>query len=147
MLLLEDALDGEGRDKQCACIEKQLSWFVHALATWRAQWYGKTEDDTYVNLPALQFDLLRPELHRSISPHVVYGLMNVCSQRPLQAVVTAAARNLSLGYKLLGHGSCFLGDLERGVGAGVSNPRGRRNERRELYASRTTPITQPRTLT
>eukprot|EP00966_Prymnesium_polylepis_P078093 1810326-Prymnesium_polylepis.1 len=41
------------------CI-RDSEWFAHALAAWpAARFYGKTEDDIYVHLGLLQFELAR----------------------------------------------------------------------------------------
>eukprot|EP00308_Calcidiscus_leptoporus_P008797 CAMPEP_0119352714 /NCGR_PEP_ID=MMETSP1334-20130426/1966_1 /TAXON_ID=127549 /ORGANISM="Calcidiscus leptoporus, Strain RCC1130" /LENGTH=477 /DNA_ID=CAMNT_0007365817 /DNA_START=95 /DNA_END=1528 /DNA_ORIENTATION=- len=80
LVILPNAIDGGGRghNKQCACIEKLHAWYQHALRAWpAASWYGKTEDDTYVNIRALLFDLRR--LARRDRSPVYYGLMAVCS--------------------------------------------------------------------
>jgi hypothetical protein len=44
----------------CACAELTHAWFAYALKRWPAAGYlGKTEDDIYVNVPSLIFELTR----------------------------------------------------------------------------------------
>ena len=57
----------------CTCAELTRAWFVHALSTWpHAKFYGKTEDDVLISLPALHWELLRLPGDRR---HVWWGLM------------------------------------------------------------------------
>ena len=103
VLLLPEVLDGADVAMPCSCTEKVYAWYTHALERWPlARWIGKTEDDTYVNLEQLLFDLRGLARH----PMVYYGLMNACGMPP-----TVAAQRLSSGF-----GGCFLGDFEEGSG-------------------------------
>ena len=44
----------------CGCSELVHAWFDHALERWpAARYYAKTEDDIYIALPRLSFDLAR----------------------------------------------------------------------------------------
>ena len=56
-----DALDGSAVSEHgptCACLEKTTEWFRYAVAKWPyASYYGKTEDDTYIHIDALIFEL------------------------------------------------------------------------------------------
>ena len=98
LLLMANALDGGGVHKDCSCIEKTHDWFVHALREWpSARWYGKTEDDTYVNVPQLLSDLQRKSLLRH--QHVVYGLIHLTATAPIRPEGLATD-------------ACWLGDLE-----------------------------------
>jgi hypothetical protein len=102
VLLLPGALDGRHVAMPCSCIEKVYGWYSFALEQWpRAGWYGKTEDDTYVNVDQLLFELKRLARH----PRVYYGLINACGMPPL-----SAARQLSSGFE-----GCFLGEFEAGA--------------------------------
>ena len=86
--------------KQCACIEKLLGWYAYAMQRWpRAAFYGKTEDDSYLNLPMLLFDLQRPEVaaHRLL----LLGMISVCTTPPL---------DWALAHRS-GLRACFFGDL------------------------------------
>ena len=97
LLLLRDALDGGDVSIHCSCIEKMHLWFVHALKRWPdARWVGKTEDDTYTNLPQLLFDLRRPSVLSH--SHLVYGLMHLTATAP---IMPAGVRP-----------GCWLADLE-----------------------------------
>ena len=59
-------------NSSCKCAATVHRWFTHALATWpNAEWYGKTEDDIYVQSRVLHWELAR--LPRD--PMVWYGLM------------------------------------------------------------------------
>ena len=103
MLLLPGVLDGTDVAMPCSCIEKVYAWYTHALERWPlVRWIGKTEDDTYVNLEQLLFDLRGLARH----PMVYYGLMNACGMPP-----AVAAQRLSSGFS-----GCFLGDFEDGNG-------------------------------
>ena len=47
-------------DSVCSCAELTLQWFAHALEVWpSARFYGKTEDDVMISLPALRFEVSR----------------------------------------------------------------------------------------
>ena len=44
----------------CVCAELTHAWFAHSLAAWpAASFIGKTEDDVFIALPALRFELGR----------------------------------------------------------------------------------------
>ena len=105
LLLLRDALDGGDVSIHCSCIEKMHLWFVHALQRWPdARWVGKTEDDTYTNLPQLLFDLRRPSVLSH--SHLVYGLMHLTATAP---IMPAGVRP-----------GCWLADLESVYGGSSS---------------------------
>ncbi|KAL1522835.1 hypothetical protein AB1Y20_017804 [Prymnesium parvum] len=54
------ALTAEGDVSGCLQAELLRLWFAHALEAWpHARYYGKTEDDIYVQLRLLHFDLAR----------------------------------------------------------------------------------------
>ena len=56
----------------CKCALTVQRWFEHAVAVWpTAEWYGKTEDDIYVQSSVLHWELVR--LPRD--PMLWYGLM------------------------------------------------------------------------
>ena len=119
-----DAIDGPGVAMECPAAEKTIAWMRHAIASWpEALFFGKTEDDTYVQFDALAAELSR--LHAMDLPNVMYGLMGICSmptadraerastvnpRRPahgrLGSVATSAPA--ATGYK-----ACFLGSFER----------------------------------
>ncbi len=59
----------------CACLELLHAWYKHALDAWpKARFYGKTEDDVLINLPAMRFELVRLARLASVRP-LWYGLM------------------------------------------------------------------------
>ena len=111
--VLPHVLDGPACNKQCSCIEKQHAWFTRALREWPdALWFGKTEDDCYINLRQLLFDLDRLEPRHAESPsssHIVYGLINIICAAPARAALEAA---LDGDNGVIGGGDSFLGDLE-----------------------------------
>lgn len=108
MLLVDGVLDGAPVNKQCSCIEKVHYWFVWALRRWpRAQFYAKTEDDTYVNIEQLRFDLARPAVRTAA--HLIYGLLNICASPASVGEMSSGGPNGS---------TCFLGDFE-GLRLGV----------------------------
>ena len=116
MLLANDTLDGPAAGKQCACIEKMHFWFVHALRRWpHAQFFAKTEDDTYVNVEQLLYDLQRPGVRDA--PNLVYGLLNTCASPDL-VLRTDISRMMTfnetsvLGRRGAQRASCFIGDFE-----------------------------------
>lgn len=95
-----DAIDGPGVAMECPAAEKTIQWMRYALRTWpAAQFIGKTEDDTFVHLAALELELQR----LSSLPNVLYGLMGICSMPD-----AARAERSTTGFK-----ACFLGSLER----------------------------------
>ena len=97
-----DAIDGPGVAMECPAAEKTIQWLRYALQTWpHAQYYGKTEDDTFLNLDMLQLELQRLSALRQ--PNILYGLFGICSM-PKPAIAERAAT----GFK-----ACFLGSLER----------------------------------
>lgn len=88
VVVLESALDAlpARAARNCACLEKLHGWFVYALQHWpQATYYAKTEDDTYINLAALLFDLRRPAVQ--FASRLVYGLMGVASNTPLSSTL------------------------------------------------------------
>ena len=86
---------GSWHSKHCSCSEKTRFWFQYALRRWPlATWIGKTEDDTFVSLHLLLFDLSRRQMHAH--PLSMYGLMNLCT-----------ATHYASSAK-----GCFLGDFE-----------------------------------
>ena len=63
LVLLPSAPSGSS----CACAELIHAWFAHALATWpAARYYGKTEDDVLIALPALLWELARLPFDRKL---------------------------------------------------------------------------------
>ena len=77
-MLMLDTLDGPGPNKQCSCLEKTVSWFQYAVRQWPiATFYGKTEDDAYVQLRSLELELRR--LQTEGRRYLVYGSMNLCA--------------------------------------------------------------------
>ncbi|KAL1507261.1 hypothetical protein AB1Y20_008110 [Prymnesium parvum] len=96
MLIMDDVLDGRGRGKQCSCLEKTYAWFRHAVWRWPlASFYGKTEDDAYVNLQQLLHDLNRKRVRDA--PALLYGLLALYASPPLES------------YSAVG---CFLGEMD-----------------------------------
>ena len=90
--------DGAAHSKQCSCSEKTRWWFGYAIRRWpSASWVAKTEDDTFLHLGKLLFDLARTAMRSQ--PFTMYGLLNMCtcpSAGPRDARATG----------------CFLGDME-----------------------------------
>lgn len=90
--------DGAAHSKQCSCSEKTRWWFGFAIRRWpNASWVAKTEDDTYLHLGKLLFDLSRSELRSQ--PFTMFGLMNLCTCQ-------------SAGPRDARASGCFLGDME-----------------------------------
>ena len=59
----------------CTCAELTHAWFAHATATWpEARYYAKSEDDVYVQLPALAFELVRLPVRRVVADMLWWGL-------------------------------------------------------------------------
>ena len=83
----------------CKCAATMHRWFAYALAAWpRAEWLGKTEDDVYVQLRALHWELTRlPH-----DPLVWYGLM-------------AWTGNGDAGHPRVGTAGCWGGGFEDDV--------------------------------
>ena len=72
-----DALDGAGVAMECPAAEKTLAWLTYAMDSWpNAAYYGKTEDDTYIQFQSLALELFW--LRSQCLPHVMYGLMGIC---------------------------------------------------------------------
>ena len=70
------AIDGAGVDTACSCGEKQFLWIRLALRQWpTVSFVGKTEDDTYVQLPALEADLRA--LQVAGHANVMFGFMTL----------------------------------------------------------------------
>ena len=70
-VLVLDAIDGARLDNACSCTEKTVAWVRHALRTWPSvAFIAKSEDDTYVQLQALDYELRTHLLHQ---PRVLYG--------------------------------------------------------------------------
>ena len=45
-VLVVNAIDGHGPNKQCSCTEKTVEWIRYAYQRWpRAKFYGKTEGE------------------------------------------------------------------------------------------------------
>lgn len=60
----------------CTCHELVHAWFVHAVAHWpTARYIGKTEDDVFISLPALRFELARLPGSEHGHANVWWGLM------------------------------------------------------------------------
>lgn len=86
---------GSWNSKHCSCSEKTRFWFQYALRRWPlAPWIGKTEDDTFISLHLLLFDLSRRSMRAH--PLTMYGLMNLCTATHYASSATG----------------CFLGDFE-----------------------------------
>lgn len=97
-----DAIDGPGVAMECPAAEKTIQFIRFALRSWpSALYYGKTEDDTYVSVGALELELTR--LFNLRLPNVLYGLFGVCAMPNARRAERTAA-----GYK-----ACFLGSFER----------------------------------
>lgn len=97
-----DAIDGPGVAMECPAAEKTIQWMRYAQRAWpTALYYGKTEDDTYISIGALEHELVRLTAMRL--PNVLYGLFGVCAMPG-----AARAERSPAGYK-----ACFLGALER----------------------------------
>ena len=64
----------------CSCTEKTVAWVRHALRTWPSvAFIAKSEDDTYVQLRALDYELRTHLLHQ---PRVLYGYIRCrCCRR------------------------------------------------------------------
>ena len=70
-VLVLDAIDGARLDNACSCTEKTVAWVRHALRTWPSvAFIAKSEDDTYVQLQALDYEL---RTHLLDQPRVLYG--------------------------------------------------------------------------
>ena len=107
---------------ECACAEKMVLWFRHALHAYAgARFIGKTEDDTYVQLHVLahELQLLRDDAN------VVFGFMAlvVHPRRPVPQGLTERKPSGLSGCGPLEQScgtfegsqfieGCFLGDLE-----------------------------------
>lgn len=92
-----DAIDGPGVAMECPAAEKNIVWLQYALRTFpKASYYGKTEDDTFVNLDMLELELLRLSALRV--SNVVYGLFGICSMPTAKRAERSAN-----GFK-----ACFL---------------------------------------
>ena len=101
-ILQLDAIDGPGVAMECPAAEKTIQWMKYAYRTWpTAMFYGKTEDDTYLALGALEQELVR--LSALQLPNLIYGLFGVCSMPG-----AARAERSPMGYQ-----ACFLGAVER----------------------------------
>ena len=60
-------------DNACSCTEKTVAWVRHALRTWPSvAFIAKSEDDTYVQLQALDYELRTHLLHQ---PRVIVGAL------------------------------------------------------------------------
>ena len=87
-LLVPIASDHRPNDKHISCIQKVRWWYSYALEKWpNAKYFAKTEDDTYVEINKLIFDLK----YLDSTSRVVYGLID-----------------------FIGENNQFLGDIEHG---------------------------------
>jgi hypothetical protein len=56
--VLAFSTDGGSSSKHCSCSEKTRFWFAYALRRWPdVRWIAKSEDDTYLHLGKLMYDL------------------------------------------------------------------------------------------
>lgn len=77
-LNVPNSSDGHFNSKDCSCILKMVWWIRFAIKTWpHSLYYGKTEDDTYINFPKLFIDLTYLDNFEK----VMYGLMNLVNNQ------------------------------------------------------------------
>ena len=115
------ALDGaevSEHGPHCACVEKTVEWFKFALGRWpRASFYGKTEDDTYVHVDGLVYELTR--LLQRRTSNLVLGKMSVCAMPDAPRATMRRPPHRGVDYRNhgdaatpVGYQGCFLGDPE-----------------------------------
>ena len=98
--VLYHSTDGFYHNKQCSCSEKTRFWFRYALKRWPAvPWIAKTEDDTYLHLGKLLFDL--SQLLQVASPLAMYGHLGICTAMAHDSTPVSGKA-----------ASCYLGDFE-----------------------------------
>jgi hypothetical protein len=82
-MLVLDALDGSAvsdHGPNCACLEKTTEWFKYAVQRWpQARFYGKTEEDTYIHIDAMLFELTRLGARHNLA----FGKWSTCAMPDL----------------------------------------------------------------